>query len=159
MILYHGSNMAVEQPRLIEQNRFLDFGYGFYTTTNRAQAESFAKKVVARRGGIPTVNIYELDDGAVEQLLKIKRFAYPDEAWLDFVCAHRGGTYDGESFDLIIGAVANDDVYRMLQVYSSGILTKEQALEALKIKRLFDQYVFSTERALSILRFKGSEVV
>ena len=34
MILYHGSNMIVENPKLIEQNRFLDFGYGFYTTTN-----------------------------------------------------------------------------------------------------------------------------
>ena len=44
MFLYHGSNMKVEQPRLIEQNRFLDFGFGFYTTTNRLQAESFAKK-------------------------------------------------------------------------------------------------------------------
>lgn len=35
MILYHGSNVVVEQPKLIEQNRFLDFGYGFYTTTNK----------------------------------------------------------------------------------------------------------------------------
>ena len=47
MILYHGSNMVVEKPRLVEQNRFLDFGHGFYTTTNKAQAENFAKKVVA----------------------------------------------------------------------------------------------------------------
>lgn len=44
MILYHGSNMIVEEPKLIEQNRFLDFGFGFYTTTNKAQAENFAKK-------------------------------------------------------------------------------------------------------------------
>ena len=57
MILYHGSNMVVEKPRLIEQNRFLDFGYGFYTTTNKVQAENFAKKVEARRGGTPTVNV------------------------------------------------------------------------------------------------------
>ena len=36
MILYHGSNVIVEKPILVEQNRFLDFGYGFYTTTNKA---------------------------------------------------------------------------------------------------------------------------
>lgn len=64
MILYHGSNVVVEQPRLVEQNRFLDFGYGFYTTTN-----------------------------------------------------------------------------------------KEQALEALKIKKLFNQYVFATKDALALLKF------
>ncbi|UZD42433.1 DUF3990 domain-containing protein [Selenomonas sputigena] len=38
MVLYHGSNATVEHPRLIKQNRYLDFGFGFYTTTNRAQA-------------------------------------------------------------------------------------------------------------------------
>lgn len=50
MILYHGSNLTVSEPRLIVQNRFLDFGFGFYTTTNRVQAISFAKKVTNRRG-------------------------------------------------------------------------------------------------------------
>ena len=70
MYLYHGSNMVVENPKLIEQNRFLDFGYGFYTTTNKTQAESFAKKVVVRRGGTATVNIYEIkDDICCEVLL------------------------------------------------------------------------------------------
>ena len=79
MIIYHGSNTVVEKPRLIEQNRFLDFGYGFYTTTNQAQAVSFAKKVVVRRGGTPTVNVYEIDDPIVNNTLKIKRFNAPDE--------------------------------------------------------------------------------
>ena len=37
MLLYHGSNLTVSEPRLVEQNRFLDFGYGFYTTTNKAK--------------------------------------------------------------------------------------------------------------------------
>lgn len=153
MILYHGSNVVVEQPKLIEQNRFLDFGYGFYTTANKEQAENFAQKVIVRRGGKPIVNVYELDEKAQTNLLKIKRFSAPDEEWLDFVSAHRNGTYDGEQYDLIIGAVANDDVYRILQVYSTGLLTKEQALETLKIKKLFNQYVFATKEALELLKF------
>ena len=159
MIVYHGSNMVVEKPRLIEQNRFLDFGYGFYTTTNRAQAENFARKVIVRRGGTPTVNVYEVDDHISRELLNMKRFNAPDEEWLNFVSAHRNGTYAGEQYDLIIGAVANDDVYRTLQVYSTGLLTKEQALEALKIKKLFDQYVFATDKAISLLKFMTSEEV
>ena len=156
MILYHGSNMVVEKPRLIEQNRFLDFGYGFYATTNKAQAENFAQKVVVRRGGTPIVNVYEIDDNMGSELLKIKRFNAPDEEWLDFVSAHRNGTYDGEQYDLIIGAVANDDVYRTLQVYSTRLLTKEQALEALMIKKLFDQYIFVTDEKVSFLKFDKS---
>ena len=159
MILYHGSNMIVEKPRLIEQNRFLDFGNGFYATTNKAQAENFARKVVALRGGTPIVNIYVIDDNFGSASLKIKRFNAPDEHWLDFVSTHRSGTYDGEQYDVIIGAVANDDVYRTLQVYSTGILSKEQALEALKVKKLFDQYVFVTYEAISLLKFVKSEEV
>lgn len=153
MILYHGSNVVVEQPKLIEQNRFLDFGYGFYTTTNKEQAENFAQKVIVRRGGKPIVSVYELNENAQINILKFKRFSAPDEEWLDFVSAHRNGTYDGEQYDLIIGAVANDDVYRTLQVYSTGLLTKEQALEALKVKKLFNQYVFATKEALELLKF------
>lgn len=49
MILYHGSNLVVSKPKLIQQNRFWDFGFGFYTTTNKAQAISFADKVAKRR--------------------------------------------------------------------------------------------------------------
>ncbi|CDD92700.1 putative uncharacterized protein [Coprobacillus sp. CAG:826] len=159
MILYHGSNMIVENPRLIEQNRFLDFGYGFYTTTNKAQAENFARKVVARKGGKPIVNVYEISEKTDIKGLKIKKIKSPDEEWLDFVCEHRNGTYNKEQYDLIIGAVANDDVYRTLQVYSTGILTKEQAITALKIKKLFDQYVFATVEAISLLKFVDAEEV
>ena len=78
MIIYHGSNVKVEKPALIVQNRFLDFGFGFYTTTNKVQAENFAGKVFARRGGNAIVNIYEIDD-SVFSILDVKRFKGSDE--------------------------------------------------------------------------------
>ena len=49
MIVYHGSNVIVSEPKLVHQNRFLDFGFGFYTTTNKVQAIGFADKVTRRR--------------------------------------------------------------------------------------------------------------
>lgn len=159
MIVYHGSNVIVEKPQLVEQNRFLDFGYGFYTTTNKEQAVNFAKKVIVRRGGKPIVNAYEFNENDFDSKLKIKKFFAPDEEWLDFVSAHRNGTYGGEKYDIIIGAVANDDVYRTLQVYSSGLLSKQQALEALKVKKLFNQYVFATKEALKLLKYTESKEV
>ena len=63
MILYHGSNVIVDQPKLIRQNRYLDFGFGFYTTTNRDQAVNFAQKVTDRRKtGAATLNIYSVEE-------------------------------------------------------------------------------------------------
>ena len=159
MILYHGSNVVVDKPKLINQNRFLDFGNGFYTTTNREQAENFAKKVSLRRGGKPIISIYETNDNIDDSDMNIKFFDSPNEEWLEFVSMHRNGIYQGEQYDLIIGAVANDDVYRTLQVYSSGLLSKEQALEALKIKKLYNQYVFSTDKSIAYLNFIKAEEV
>ena len=40
MILYHGSNVEVREPKIIVSNRTLDFGAGFYTTSNKEQAEN-----------------------------------------------------------------------------------------------------------------------
>ena len=63
MILYHGSNVIVSEPKLIQQKRFLDFGFGFYTTTNKTQAIGFADKVYKRRKeGNRIVNVDELEE-------------------------------------------------------------------------------------------------
>ena len=160
MILYHGSNVIVDQPKLIRQNRYLDFGFGFYTTTNREQAVNFAQKVTDRRKmGEATLNIYSVNEAVAFQECKVLQFDSPDEAWLDFVAANRQGTYQGEKYDLIYGAVANDDVYRTIALYMTGVLDKEQTLSSLKIRKLFTQLVFATEKSLQYLKFEGRELV
>ena len=160
MILYHGSNVIVDQPKLIRQNRYLDFGFGFYTTTNREQAVNFAQKVTDRRKmGEATLNIYSVNEAVAFQECKVLQFDSPDEAWLDFVAANRQGTYQGEKYDLIYGAVANDDVYRTIALYMTGVLGKEQTLSSLKIRKLFNQLVFATEKSLQYLKFEGRELV
>lgn len=157
MIVYHGSNLVVDVPKLVVQNRFLDFGYGFYTTTNKLQAISFAEKVYKRRNeGTKQVSIYEVDEEKLFAECSVLHFKYPDEKWLDFVSENRSGNYTGEAFDVVYGPVANDDVYTTFTLFQSGVLTKEQTLEALKIKKLYDQMVFTTEKALSFLKFIGT---
>lgn len=154
MILYHGSNLTVSEPKLIEQNRFLDFGYGFYTTTNKIQAIGFADKVTKRRkGGIPTVSIYEIDDKKAFAQCSVLRFDSPNEAWLDFVSDNRAGNYTGKFYDFIYGPVANDDVYTTFTLYTAGVLSKEQTIEALKVKKLYNQLVLTSEKALTYLKF------
>ena len=157
MILYHGSNLTVSEPKLVVQNRFLDFGYGFYTTTNKVQAIGFADKVTKRRKeGIPTVSIYEIDENKAFTECSVLRFDTPDEAWLDFVSDNRAGNYSGEPYDFIYGPVANDDVYTTFTLYTAGVLTKEQTIEALKIKKLYNQLVLTSEKALAFLKFVGT---
>ncbi len=157
MILYHGSNVVVSKPRLIHQNRFLDFGFGFYTTTNRGQAIAFADKVYRRRReGGKIVNIYELDEETAFKECSVLHFDAPNEAWLDFVSENRSGHYDEQEYELIYGPVANDDVYTTFTLYSAGALTKEQTLEALKIKKLYNQLVLTSEKALGYLNFVGT---
>lgn len=157
MILYHGSNVIVSKPKLIPQNRFLDFGFGFYTTTNKTQAIGFADKVTKRRkDGEKAVSIYKIDEARAFEECSVLRFDSANEAWLDFVSENRSGNYTGESYDFIFGPVANDDVYTTFTLYSADVLTKEQTLEALKIKKLYNQLVLSSEKALSYLKFIGT---
>ena len=157
MILYHGSNLTVSEPKLVVQNRFLDFGYGFYTTTNKVQAIGFADKVTKRRKeGTPTVSIYEIDEAKAFDECSVLRFDTPDEAWLDFVSDNRAGNYSGEPYDFIYGPVANDDVYTTFTLYTAGVLTKEQTIEALKIKKLYNQLVLTSPKALAFLKFVGT---
>ena len=157
MILYHGSNVTVSEPKLVIQNRFLDFGYGFYTTTNKVQAIGFADKVTKRRKeGTPTVSIYEIDEDKAFEECSVLRFDTPDEAWLDFVSDNRAGNYSGEPYDFIYGPVANDDVYTTFTLYTAGVLTKEQTIEALKIKKLYNQLVLTSPKALAFLKFVGT---
>lgn len=157
MILYHGSNIVVSQPRLIPQNRFLDFGFGFYTTTNQLQAIAFADKVTRRRReGKKAVSIYEIDENRAFAECSLLRFDSPNEAWLDFVSANRSGLYTGAFYDFIFGPVANDDVYTTFTLYSAGVLTKDQTLQALKVKKLYNQLVASSDKALSYLKFMGT---
>lgn len=160
MILYHGSNVTVDRPKLVRQNRYLDFGFGFYTTTNRDQAVNFAQKVTKqRKTGAATLNIYSVDEEVAFKECSLLRFDGPDEAWLDFVAANRQGVYRGGQHDMIYGAVANDDVYRTITLYMNGVLDKKQALAALKIRKLFNQLVFATEKSLRYLKFEGRELV
>ena len=159
MILYHGSNVEVSEPKIVRHIRTLDFGPGFYTTANRKQAENFALRITPKRGtGLATVSCYEFDEKALAGCMTLD-FISPNAEWLDFVADNRNDVYAGPSYDFVHGPIANDDVYRTLLFYFEGLMTKDVALAALKVRKLYNQYVFKSEKALAALRFVGSEVI
>ena len=154
MRLYHGSNVVVKSPDTSHSRKELDFGPGFYTTSNVDQAVRFSQKVALKRKGQPVVSVYDFDESAMDDL-RIKVFDRPDHEWLFFVIANRRGECLNADFDIIQGPVANDDVYGTISLFESGFYTEEETLNHLKIKDLFNQYVFVSERSVEHLCYRG----
>lgn len=159
MKLYHGSNTRVENPILSAGRRALDFGCGFYLTSDYAQAVRWAHAVVRRRSiGEPIVNIYELDESQLAALSVLK-FEEPTAAWLEFVVQNRKSLNPVATYDLIIGPVANDSTLPVIDDYMDGRYTQEEAIRRLLPQKLTDQFACVTSKALALLQFKKSEVL
>jgi hypothetical protein len=159
MEIYHGSNEIIKIPQLLKGQRSLDFGNGFYTTTNLKQCRVFARKVLYRKKtGKAIVSCYEFNEN-VSQAIKVLRFDSPNKEWLEFITRNRIDQNPRNDYDLIIGPVANDDVYNTLLPYFSGNMSVEIALMLLKPKKLFNQYTFCTEKSLRLLHYVRYEEV
>jgi hypothetical protein len=159
MLLYHGSNVSVSEPRLIGQTRGLDFGAGFYLTTSSEQAKKFSQTVTARRKiGTATISVYEFDMVQAERTLNICHFTETDHRWLEYVRDNRTKQYDGIHYDLVTGAVANDDVLPTILLYINGQLDANLTIGALKTRKLVDQICLKSTQALALLQFLRTEV-
>lgn len=157
MTLYHGGLDIVEQPQILEPNRPLDFGSGFYTTTSLLQAERWTKaRMEQSKVGRGYINIFEYIPA---KGLHTRTFRTANEPWVDFVHANRsvqGYTHD---YDIVIGPVANDNVYLSFNLYEAGIITKRELIRRLKAYKLVDQLLFHSERSLATIRFMGYKEV
>lgn len=154
--LYHGSNVVVRKPSLRRSRKKTDFGRGFYTTTQKEQAEHWTSiKIDRAKKGRRVVSVYEIDEMVLSNPeLKIREFHGPDEAWLNFVVDSRKGIeYD---YDLVFGPVANDKVFTVVNLYESGVLDAPAAIAELKAYKTYDQLSFHTERVIKELKFVES---
>ena len=153
MKVFHGTNIVIEQPKIMNRFKTLDFGEGFYTTENENQAKDFAVKVCGRRSPMlyPIVNCYEFNEDLNK--FSVLKFDAPNEEWLDFVVERRKGIALSKKYDLIIGPVANDDVFGTIVLYEVGQLDKEGAIKRFKVKKLYTQVVFCNESVLNSLIF------
>lgn len=151
MIVYHGSTVEVRVPDVVHSKRFLDFGRGFYVTSYRLQAERWARRKWLRQSILahcePIVNEYELQEGFSD--LKVLRFGMIDEAWFDFVCACRNGDEPAGDYDVVIGRVANDDVFKTIQKFQQGRITKQAAIDELRYAEPNDQISFLNADAVA----------
>ena len=151
MILYHGSNVEVPKPMLLKAQRELDFGKGFYTTSDKEQALKWAQRTAKRlKQTTGYVTVYEIDDQYISKL-RVLKFEAPNAEWLRFVSAHRKGEASDEEWDLIIGPVADDQTMPVIELYLDGAYDEDDAIKRLLPQKLKDQYTFKTEAAVKLL--------
>ena len=155
MRVYHASRCVVERPDTAHSRDSLDFGRGFYVTTIRPQAESYAQRFV-RRGQRAFVNEYELDEAALPGL-SVLRFGSYDGGWLDFVMACRSGS-DSSAWDVVSGGIADDRVFATVDLCLAGEMRREDALGRLAYERPNDQLCLRTQAAIdALLTFVSAE--
>lgn len=154
MKVYHGSTVVVDHPEIRRSENFLDFGTGFYTTTSFAQAQRWATIKMRRLNAqVGYVSVYEFDEEAAAKQTEIFRFENADIDWLNFVVGNRRGDPRTGAKDLYIGPVADDNVYRTIRLFETGVYDAEETVKRLKTEVLRDQWVFCSDRILSCLSF------
>jgi len=154
MYLYHGSDVIVKKPKILESNRYLDFGAGFYTTGNKKQALRWAKKVAKRNDTDHFfVSIFEFNKSDAFKNLQVLVFDHADKKWLDFVLKNRNGKKTIE-YDIVSGPVADDNVYLSIRLFETGVLNEEETIKRLKIRKLYNQILFHNEQSLRYLKFR-----
>ena len=142
-IVYHGSYCKVEYPEIKEGKYAKDFGTGFYCTILEEQAIKWAKKY-----DTPIINKYEYNE---DSKLKIKEFTLMTEEWLDFIINCRSGKK--HDFDIVIGAMADDQIYNYITDLISGNITRAAFWELAKFRHPTHQIALCTENALKCIKF------
>ena len=154
MILYHGSNVEVKEPILLKVQRELDFGKGFYTTSDMEQAARWAWRTAKRRGESNAfVTVYEVNEDELKNI-RLLSFDSPNVEWLNFVVKNRKGEYIAGDWDVISGPVADDQTAQVIDLYLEGAYDEEEAIRRFLTQRLKDQYTFKTLEAINLLKYK-----
>ena len=158
MILYHGSFKAIQRPDLSFARETTDFGKGFYTTPIQSQAEKWAARYKHRQGS-GAVSVYETDENELRKKASVLEFDTYSVEWLDFIVQCRQGQPEG-NWDLIIGGIANDDVFNTLTLYFRLFIDKKEAIKRLRYEKPNIQYCFKRQAVLDkYLIYKGYTVI
>ncbi|MBQ6449504.1 DUF3990 domain-containing protein [bacterium] len=159
MVLYHAATVQVRQPRIIQAERGRDFGFGFYVTPDKDQAERWARQsaaILARQAPQAVkaiVNIYRYNPE--EDHLKHQDFARINADWLALVTTCRTQDNYAHACDIISGPIADEAVGAVVTKAAYHRLTPEAALEQLAEQNPPSQWAFCTPEAIAQLKFQS----
>ena len=157
VLLYHGSKSGIVGDIAPKSREMCDFGKGFYMGTEPAQPLTLICDFDKSKFYIVSIDTRELDSVEIEA----------DLDWAMLVALHRGrmdkikGTkfYDKYSQidtgkDLVIGSIANDRMFYVLDNFFMGNITDMALVNSLSALKLGKQYVATTERACAAVRIE-----
>lgn len=154
MIVYHGSTVEIQKPEIVYSKKNLDFGTGFYTTSVKEQAERWALRKAMRFCAVPIVNIYEVFDMSA---FRVKKFKEADGEWLQFVVDCRNGAEHYKEYDAVMGNVANDDIFKCINMYMKGYWSEKRTLNEIRYYKNNNQIAFVTQKIIdAVLIFQKS---
>ena len=164
-----------------EFNIHNDFDYAKYYITQEKYEDMIGFKVVPGDliiscSGVTLGRIAEVPNGAKagiinQALLKLSlnqelmmntffiqqfRGEEMSEEWLDFIIACRSGK--SHTYDIVIGAMADDQIYNYVSDYMDGVITREQFWVLAKFRYPTHQIAFCTDIALQCLEYRNCEV-
>lgn len=156
MILYHGSDVEVNNPKIIKTEKGRDFGCAFYLTPIKKQAERMAKrKQKMNKSSTAIVSVFEWNEKEMGNL-NYKLFKNPDLEWLDMIIECRTNPSFKHGHDIVEGKIADDNVGETVLFVIDGVIKKEDALEKLKFQKINSQVAFCTDESLKLLKFVNS---
>lgn len=158
MIVYHGSPVEVQLPDIYHSRENVDFGKGFYVTPIKEQAAKWAARFKRHnRKGI--VSVYELRLEECKTNYSTLEFQGYTEEWLDFITACRR-LEGNNTYDLVIGGVANDKVFNTIELYFEGLIEKNEAIKRLRYEKPNLQICVRNQEVIDqYLKFVESEEI
>ena len=157
ILLYHGSKSGIVGDIAPKSREMCDFGKGFYMGTEPGQPLTLICDFDKSKFYIVSIDTKALDT------VEIKA----DLDWAMLVAFHRGrmdkikGTSFYEKYcridagkDLVIGSIANDRMFYVLDNFFMGNITDMALVNSLSALKLGKQYVATTEKACAAVRIE-----
>ena len=157
ILLYHGSKSGIVGDIAPKSREMCDFGKGFYMGTEPGQPLTLICDFDKSKFYIVSIDTKDLDT------VEIKA----DLDWAMLVAFHRGrmdkikGTSFYEKYsridagkDLVIGSIANDRMFYVLDNFFMGNITDMALVNSLSALKLGKQYVATTEKACAAVRIE-----
>ena len=157
ILLFHGSKSGIVGDIEPKSRETCDFGKGFYMGTEPEQPLTLICDFEQAKFYIVSIDTRALD------IVEIKT----DLDWAMLVARHRGrmeqikGTAFYEKYsrldagkDLIIGSIANDRMFYVLDNFFTGVITDTALVNSLSALRLGKQYAAVTKKACAAVRIE-----
>ena len=158
VLLYHGSKSGIEGPIEPKSRKQCDFGKGFYMGTDPGQALTLICDYEKSKFYIVSVSVDELAHIEVPA----------DIDWAMLVAYHRGKMekINGTPFytkyramtlnkDLIIGSIANDRMFFVIDNFFVGNVTDMALINSLSALQLGKQYVAVSQKGCDAVHIEA----